>query len=272
MLLIAIGILLIANLGLYFGERGSTGLEYDESMFAIQDTVGLTTIRIGEISLKKSDIWMVGESPADPAFMDHLLNILMRVSVKKPIGETDEEGILIDIEGQDSFYFGSNETKTKSYFFKDGEGYEMEIPGFSDYLGDIFELEEDQWRDRLVYDGNWRTIQKLRMDYTANDQNDFEIAFETEFFKVSGVNVIDTVNLMNYLNQFEYFQANERISRGRIPELDSISASDPVAILTIDDINFPTPFSIQIFERRLEDPFHLMLDGEGEMIVVVPLG
>jgi hypothetical protein len=268
-MLVIIGVLLVANLVFFFGGNMTKGVSYDDAQFSVQDTSAVTSIQIGDIFLKREGAWMVGNYPADPAFVDHLLNVMLRVRVKKPVGAMVSEGAMeMVINDKLKFQFVPNDTKTRTYFISEGEGYEMEIPGFSDYVGGIFELEADQWRDRLVYDGSWRTIQLLELDYTANDADDFTIRFEKDFFTIPGVTKLDTANMMNYLNQFQFFQANERMSPGRVPYLDSLAKTTPMAILRIDDIQIKEPITFTIFPRRPQDGFHLMLDPAGEMIAV----
>ncbi len=268
-MLIVVVILIVANLLMYFSGKNSGSLSFEDDLFSVRDSSALVSIKIGDILLQKEGAWKVDEDPADPAFTDHLVNMMMRVRVKKPIGKMPVgEAIPIQINDNQVFHFSSNETKTKTYFIRDGEGYEMEIPGFTDYLGGIFELEKDQWRDRLVYNGSWRTIQKLTLDYTNSDQNDFTIQFEKDFFKIEGISRIDTTTLMNYMNQFQYFQVNERISKNRIPEMDSLAQTEPLAKLYFDDINIKQEIYFTIFNRRDQDPFYLLLDPNGEMIVV----
>lgn len=261
-----IGLLLIANGALMVTKKRASTLAYDETMFAIADTAAIQSIQIGEVSLIKKGKWFVGEYPADPSFTDHLLNLLMRVRVKKPIGEAID-GVEVSVDDED-FVFGWNATKTKTYFSKDGKAYEVEIPGFSDYLGGIFELNADQWRDRLVYDGSWRTIQELTLDYADSDEADFRIEFDNDFFLIDGISVIDTLAMMNYLNQFQYFQANELISPGRFPGLDSLVETAPLATLTLDDINRAKKVSFQIYPKRAEDQFYLFQGTDGTTFAV----
>jgi len=268
-LLVVIGLLLVANVAVYFSGKTKSGLSYDDAQFAVQDTSSVMSITIGDIMLRKEAAWMVGQYPADPAFVDHLLNVLLRVRIKKPVGQMPEEGAMpISVNGKESFFFSANDTKTRTYFIADGQGYEMEIPGFSDYVGGIFELAADQWRDRLVYNGSWRTIQKLQLDYLAGDSDDFQIRFERDFFKMDGIVQPDTARMMDYLNQFQYFQANERLSAGRVPVMDSLAKTTPLARLIIDDIQIKQPITFTIFPRRPQDGFHLLLDPNGEMIAV----
>lgn len=264
-----IAVLIVLNGLVYFFGAESISIRYDERLFAVSDTASVSSIVIDDIVLTRgSGQWQVGDRPADPAFTDHLLNVLLRVRVKKPVGEMDTTDAVRIRVNKEAYYFTSNDTKTRTFFIKDGEGYEVEIPGFSDYVGGIFELLPDQWRDRLVYDGSWRTIQQLQLDYPAREGSNFSMTFEKDFFKMEGINRLDTTVMMDYLNQFQFFQANERLSVGRQPYLDSLKETEPLAILTIDDIQYDAPLQLRIFPRVGEDPFHLWLDADGEMVLV----
>lgn len=267
LLIVLIALLLIANLIVMFRKRTSSSVGYDDRAFSVQDTSSITSIQIGDLELKRENGWKINGQVADPAFVDHLLNVMLRVRVKKPAGEV-QEGMRITINDGESFTFSSNATKTKTIFSNQDGAYEVEIPGFTDYVGGIFELNADQWRDRLILNGSWRTIQKLELDYVTSDEQDFSIQFEKNFFKVSGISAIDTTILINYLNQFQYFQANERISSGRMQTMDSLRETPPLATLTIEDINYKEVQKLKIFPRRAEDGFHLFLDQNDEMVAV----
>ena len=119
------------------------------------------------------------------------------------------------------------------------------MPGYKDNVVDIFKLHPDQWRDRLMFDGSWRTIQKATLNYTTGDV--MEIAFKDKFFLVNDRQPQDSSAVIDYLNQFQYFEANEMISSGRFPQLDSLKDTKPTALLTIEDIKSEIVFlSIQV--------------------------
>lgn len=264
-----IGVLLAANLVLSFSKNRGTSVGYDEAQFALTDTSAVSSITIGEIDLRKKDRWFIADFPADPAFVDHLLNVMSRVRIKKPVGNA-EGGTSVKVNGELLFDFSSNATKTKTIFSKDDSAYEMEIPGFTDYVGGIFELNEDQWRDRLVFNGSWRTIQRISVDYQKTNDADFEIRFKDQFFEIEGVDQVDTTAVMNFLNQFQYFQANERISPGRISSADSIVTTTPLAVLRIEDINYQEPLELRFFPSAQDQAYHLVLDQNGEMVAIDP--
>jgi len=269
-LLIVIVVLLAANLLLFIDSDFKSGISYDEAMFAVEDTARLETIELGSLKLSRSgQNWRVNDFKADPSIAEHLLSILNRVRVKKPVGAMDAENATeVKLNGESVFQVKSNDTKTKTFFIKEGEGYEVEIPGFSDYLGGVFELHPDQWRDRLLLDGSWRTIQYLEIAYHPDSLEDIRIRYQDNFFSVAGISDLDSTAVVEYLNQFKYFQANEYVSRGRFPNLDSLANTRPLATLRVDDINHSDTISFRIFPRIRREGDHLITDEDQDMYVI----
>ena len=148
------------------------------------------------------------------------------------------------------------------------EVYQVQIPGYNEYVGGIFELNKDQWRDRLVLNDSWRTIQKLQLDYQDESKQDLTISFDKDFFLVEGVQQLDSNLVVNYLNQFQYFQANEWISKGRFPRYDSLSAMPVLAKLTIESINYDLPILLEIYPKLPGDRIYLVMTYDESMFVV----
>jgi hypothetical protein len=263
-------VLLFLNLMLMRGEGGEERLSYDDAMFAVSDTASIRSIKIDDILLeRKAGLWQLEEAPADAAILNYLLSILHRVRVKKPVGPMSPQGASrIWINGEEAFAVSSNERQTRTFFIKEGTGYEVEIPGFSDYLGGVFELDRDQYRDRLLIDGNWRSIQALRLQYKADSLQDLEIIFTNGFFDVVGQDAIDSSAVVNYLEQYRYFQANEFVRSGRVAYLDSLVKTEPMATLAVVDIKQPEGTKLNIFPRNPGDAYYLLTNEKGEMYVV----
>jgi len=274
-LLIIFMMLLVVNVlfALIGGEKG--GVSFDENKFILSDTSAVKFVKIGnDIELKKTGAdWMLNdEFGVDPYFKRLLFSILQRVKVKKPVDIDQEEGQLVQVGGEMPMTFSvwGNATKTKTYFALEGDDqvYEVHIPGYNDYLGGIFELTPDQWRDRLLVNASWRTIQHLTLDYQDSDEIDLDIAFNDDFFHVKDVAPIDSNAVVEYLNLFQYFQANEWLSAGRFPRYDSLSKMPPLATLTIETIDREMPFILDIFPKLEGERFNIgMTVGESLLVI-----
>mgnify|MGYP007000382956 len=140
------------------------------------------------------------------------------------------------------------------------EVYQVNIPGYQDFLASIYKLKLDQWRNRLVFKGNWRTIQKIEVVYPEKSDKNLVIRFEETFYKVDGLKEIDSSAVVTYLNQFEYLQANERISLGFSSAYDSLSQTVPEMIISISDIKYKLPIEIKIFPELPGQSIRLIMD------------
>jgi len=272
--LIAIAILLGINLFLFLDDRTVSASSFDDSIFSIADTSAIQSIQIknssGVIDIRRSTKgWIVNDKyRVDNGFKNILFSIMQRVKVKRKVGSLNTSGsgeVTFRLDhGSFDFRFLSDPLGTKSFFVLGDAGYQVEVPGYRDNVINIFDLSSDQWRDRLVFDGSWRTIQVLEL---SSPESRLRISFRDQFFEIEGVPAIDSSMVVDYLNQFQHFQANEIISKGRFPQLDSLKRTLPMATLTIEDIKRNEPYRFHIYPKLSGQNYHLVLDGQEEMMV-----
>lgn len=275
--IILIVALLIANLWLFFSDSFRDDSS-NSTYFDSEDISSVSKIQFdtdGEVvKLERvEEGWALNDSfKADEGFVNTLISVLQRVEVGRTIENWDREVIgevevEFDFNSRYRFQFAANPTQTKSYFINDGIAKEVSVPGYRDNVIDFFNLHPDQWRDRLIVDGTWRSIQRVAIQY-LNGEETVEIKFDDKFFLVNGNQPSDSTAVINYLNQFEYFQANEMISKGRIPEFDSLSGTTPMAKVTLDDFKLNEPIVLSIFPQIRNQPYHLVvMDDEEQMVV-----
>ena len=84
---------------------------------------------------------------------------------------------------------------------------------------------------------------------------------------VNGEAPQDSSAVVEYLNQFQYFEANERISDGRFPRFDSLAQTTPGAVITIEDIKEEQPVILTIFPNLKGQAYHLVM-RENQMMVI----
>ncbi len=271
---IAIVVLLSANLGLVFTDGLKPSSSFNDELFLIENIDQIQSIVITRenerIELVRGlNNWQLNNRfEADQNFMQILFSLLNQVKVKRSVGALDHEisgNVLVSLDGEElSFDFATDQLGTRSYFIKNGVAYQVEVPGYRDNVVNIFQLGEDQWRNRMVFDGSWRTIQNLSL---VSEEKELSIKFNNQFFLVDGVSRIDSSGVVDYLNQFQVFQANEMISEGRFPELDSLKETDPLATLVIEDIQDPNEIIFRIYPNLEGQPYHLVTKNDQSMMV-----
>ena len=274
--IIAIIVLLIANLWLFYS--GSNSKSSERKNYFVEEDLNSSSkflFATGDDTVKMEltgDGWVINESYlADEGFVTTLISILKRVEVGRSVG-TWEGPVLGSVEveyefnSRYRFQFTANLTKTKSYFIVNGEAWEVAVPGYRDQVIDMFELHPDQWRSRLIFDGSWRTIQNIQVASTSEDN--FQITFKDEFFAIDERPPVDSTAVVNYLNQFQNFTANEMISPGRFTSFDSLSETTPIATVQIDDIKYEEEIVLKIFPSLEGQRFHLVQKSDSILMVI----
>jgi hypothetical protein len=182
-----------------------------------------------------------------------------------------ENRVKISLENEIiTYWIGGNANLTRTFLHLPdvGSTYEIHIPGYSDYAGGIFQLHPDQWRDQLLFDGNWRTIQSVVIEIPESNQTVLNLRFENDFFTIEGIDELDSNKVVAYLDQFVDFRVNEWISRGRFEKYDSLGSSSPLAKVTIDAISIEEPLRILIFPIIANEGYHLAIDATGDMMLI----
>ncbi|MEP1096112.1 MAG: hypothetical protein ABJG78_13440 [Cyclobacteriaceae bacterium] len=273
--IIVVIILLIGNLALVFTDGLQRSASFDDELFVIENINEISSVVISKdgekIELtKESANWKLNNAfEADQNFLQVLFSILNQVKVKRVVGALEQpisRNVAIEFSSGEvaTFDFTSDALGTSSYFIQDGSTYQVEVPGYRDNVVNIFQLTEDQWKSRIVFDGSWRTIQRLNL---TSKSKELTISFVNQFFEVDGVSAIDSSGVVDYLNQFQLFQANEMISRGRFPDLDSLMNTTPSAILTIDDIQNDAATTFSIYPNLTGQTYQLVTKNNEVMMV-----
>lgn len=258
---------------------------FDPLMFTITDTTTIQTVLITSKSTneikRNNGRWRLNDKfDADLSTVEVLKSILSQVKIKRPVAKMSKENIVADLlrtgkkvsiiysDGSEfSFIAGGNASKKDSYYLFDEEAYLVEIPGYNNYISGIFELTENQWRDRVLFSSSWRSLQSLDIDYTQGEEN-LNIFFDQKFLAVKGVDKLDTTSLMDYMNQFQYFQINDFLDKGRYQKYDSLSKTEPLAQLSVRDIDKSKNKELQIFPLMKGESFYLLTDEKDEMMVI----
>ena len=277
-------LLIILNLWLFNLKPALVSLSFDPDLFMIRDTTQIEKFqfhsKILDHYFSRQEGWKINNKfPSDPNLRKMLFTVSKRVKVsraltgneKSQLLERNEEmgtSVTLTVDGQERFYsVVGNANKTKTYFIQNQEVYQVDIPGYQDFLASIYELKRDQWRDRLVFNGNWRTIQKMEVVYPDKSDNNLLIRFKETFYEVDGLDQIDSSAVVAYLNQFEYLQANERISPGFSAAFDSLSQTSPEVIISLSDIKYKLPIQIRIFPQLPGQNIQLIMDQDDELMV-----
>lgn len=278
--------LVLVSLGLFFlGNQKGSQASFDTVLFQVKDTAGLKHIHVERkgsvLDIAKGESWALDNGDkVDLSLIRVTKAIMSQVQVVRPVSKLSFDEIKNDLktkgskvtittdEGDLAFIAGGNANKSVCYFADSdlSEIYVVAIPGYQNYLSGIFELTRNQWRDRLLFDSNWRSIQNLNIDYATGDQ--LEIYFDKKMLAVRGVSHLDTAAFMSYLGQYQQFLLNDYLDEGQYPRYDSLASQEPLATLTIKDLDVDLSRTLRVYPLISNEKFYLLKDEKEQMIVL----
>jgi hypothetical protein len=164
---------------------------------------------------------------------------------------TAKEGIKVSLwEGEKvakEYWVSGNDQKTETYFqLANDAPYFVTIPGYRVYVASIFELTENEWRDKRVFNFNWQNFKNLKAHFPQQPNQDFTVSLAIKLFGIEEVAVADTTKLSNYLESIFNLQAERILSQEEATKYDSLFATEPFLQIEIQDIAKKT-FELKIY-------------------------
>lgn len=283
-LFISLLILLAVTIAVYVLSHDDHESIVDKTIFRVDDLksvdeVVLTSAK-GVVKLKYvGGRWSVNDIyDADRNLVDVLFATLQQAEPKRPVASSlrdsladvlVKEGINVSLNAEGkmvkSFFAGGNAQKSQAYFKNDEDvPYIMVIPGYRVYASGIFELDVNGWRDKRVFNFNWRNFKSLSASFPDEKNQDFTVALIDQYFKIEKMPQTDTARLNNYLDEISYLTANQFIATGYSAKYDSTVKTSPAFVIEIKDIA-DRSYKLTIFQPIKNDPYVLGQIGEVDL-------
>jgi hypothetical protein len=192
--------------------------------------------------------WMANGTLADRNMVDVLFATLQQAQPLRPVAkilqdsivqQVQQEGVKVSLFSEDNqellFWAGGNLRKSQAYFVKEGEGaFIMTIPGYRVYVSGIFELENGGWKDKYVFQLNWRNFTGLSVQFPNQETDNYAIRFTDGFFSVEGLAATDTTKLNDFLDAISLLTVDDYLEHASLQ--DSLTAINPQWIVTAFDV------------------------------------
>ncbi len=253
-----------------FISRKSSTITGDLRDFAIQDTSSIDKIfladRDGNTSLLTRagfDKWIVNQKyPARQDAINNLLETVKLLEVRSPVGKNlynntmklmAARSVKIELYQKSklvkTYYVGHptmDNLGTFMYLEHSSVPYVMHIPGFNGFLSTRYFANENEWRDRIIFRFDPRTIVHIDVKNTTkadrnfavsrNSDSTFAVALTQPYKQIPNV---DIMKMRKYLEVFSKTNF-ERIEVSLpVPQMDSIMKTAPFSVVTVtDDRNY----------------------------------
>ncbi|MGK7393748.1 MAG: hypothetical protein ACNS62_04215 [Candidatus Cyclobacteriaceae bacterium M3_2C_046] len=248
------------------------------NLFIVEDTAAVNRIvmqgeQFNNILSQKNGRWLVNDVyQLDEGLRQVLLSVLKRIQVQRPVARAQqdeiiqllqEQGIRVEIyqdeEMVQSYLTAGNRNQGVTYFMQpeSDQPYIVHLPGYESYVAGLYEITENDWRDRIVMTTNWNSLNYLSLTYPGQARQGFTISYARDFFQVEGLAQMDTTKLMDYLERFQYILTDRYLDRGEDPIYDSLAQLPPYARLEVEQVGQDQPDKIEFFPRPEEGNYIL---------------
>lgn len=288
LILTVLQVVILVGLGMTDGNK--TSIDFDPAMFRMEQPDLANQIIMtrpeGEVVLDNQGEWRVGDQYVlDKSLQQVLFSMMQQWQVKRPVTKASNQGVIEDLKNKGTkvavvangqteleFYAGGIASQKISYFYRPGDdrAYIIEIPGYTNYITAILNLTDLQWKDRKLFSSPWQSIQRLGINYDVANKVNLSFSGDTSFPRIEEMDMssVDTARMMNYLEQYAYFETNEHVDITRFDEFDSLSRTSPIGKITLTDLDASMSNSLTIWPRLPQDRVHLTVDGNGNWSVI----
>jgi len=280
---ILIGLIISSALIALFPTHKRTTLKNPER-FQISDTASVDKINIKSNTLDNELLrtdsgWVINRAyKADANIITVLLSVMKKVEIIRTIGEAEKsevsdrlkkEGISVSFFSDNkivsSFVAGSNETHSLSIFKSDENNfYIVQLPGYESYVTGIFEIPAIDWRNRLIVSVGPTNLSKLDVVNYQEPTQSFEVNIDNNFPLISGIEKLDTVGLMDYMDQFNYFQADKFVDPSLETQYDSLASTDPWYKFSFEKYDSTENMDIIFYPRISGDKYIFASNSKGQ--------
>jgi hypothetical protein len=286
-LLISLVVLTIASGGLFYFYNSDRS-DIDKSTFKVADQENIDKV-ILESATSKVELnfdgskWKVnGAYEADRQLVTVFFASLLQAEPKRKIDGSEQDsvqkrmagkGVQVALWGGDAkvkeFTVCGNDQKTQTYFQLTGEEdiYFVTIPGYRVYVAGIFELNENGWRDKRIFNFNWQNFKKLRAHFPQQPNQDFTISLANSLFSIEEVAVADTTKLSSFLESVFNLRASQILTNQEKMDYDSLLGTPSIFQLEIEDISKHV-LSLSIYGSKSGSQMLLGLAGNEEAVLL----
>jgi hypothetical protein len=114
--------------------------------------------------------------------------------------------------------------------------YVMVIPGYRVQVSGIFEQNANAWRDKRIFNFNWRNFKELHAQFPRDPKQNFTVAMSGRYFSIVNELRVDTAALNNYLDAISLIRADQFYIPGTLATTDSLLNSSPVMSIEVKDV------------------------------------
>lgn len=217
--------------------------------------------------------------------INSLMDVFKKLQIKRPVSKKEINFVKKDIavngtkveiyeNGSISkvYYVGTNTPDEMGTYFlmdKAEEPYVCHIPGFNGYIGAKYHYQPVAWRSKDIFRSKDTEIKMLKVEWTAQPENSFQINCEGKEPILTSNNKLFVNNKdINLNNLKSYLKLWENLSFEGFPidldahKIDSISKTQAILNLVLTDKKGKTT-KLRIHKKGIKPDSNIQMDNEG---------
>ncbi|MFN6944897.1 MAG: hypothetical protein ACK4ND_08095 [Cytophagaceae bacterium] len=231
---------------------------------------------------KKEEFWVLNNRfPVREQLIDLMFLGFSKSEIRRPVAEENRKNVIQNIlqngfkvsikEGPNTFearILANENDQNSAYFLVEGTDvpFITFVPGFTGNITNVFDLNELDWRHRGIFASDNRSLQSISVSYPATPSDDFKIKFAKGTFEVEGVAAVDTMALVDYLNQYQFVNVSGYFENA--DSVKSLFASKPFAVISVVDINEGLTNDLIIYQKKDEKYWYALIGKSDEPVIV----
>ena len=161
---------------------------------------------------------------------------------------------------------GSPATNETWFQLDGGKPHVVTIPGYRVYIASVFQLGEDVWRDKRVFDINWQNFRVCESAFLAAPADGFSVRLVGAALEVPDVPALDTARVASYLDAVSLLMAERFVSK-LTPPWDSLARTQPFHRTVLTDVA-GRQHLLELFAPLPEQRSLLAQNGQGEYMLI----
>jgi hypothetical protein len=275
--LIGLLIVLIAITSVVYNIGNETsGLDLDKRQFTIDPQAEITDVIVtglsGDIKNEfsyQSGSWILNSRyKLDQNMRDVFFSVLSQMEIRRPVSESNSDSIAAFLQHSGyqveifdnsdllkTYIIGGNADEVRTFVKgEDNIPFEVHIPGYQSYVAGIFDVPENDWRNRFIFEINPISLSSVTINIEGAEP--YDIIYTDNQLTIEGV-AADSARLARHMERIVFLQADRYVSLSREPVYDSLVKSNSrYATITISDITGRKQ-SLILFNKLENDPFIL---------------
>lgn len=274
-ILLSLVVVLVAS---SFFDNKPSRLDVPRNLFEVANTNNINTVKFvsktGQNELQfANNQWRINKNyNADPQRVTVLFSVLKQVKVRKKVSKL--QTALVDSLLQTSgvkvqFYAGNElakeftvageEDKSISYFNDGEDSYIVQIPGYNVYIANIFNLDENGWRDPLVVNMDWINLNSVSVLYPAKPEEEFKVSFINRDYVMEGIDQPDSLKVTDFLDDVSRLFVNDYLFEEELKEYGT-PLEKKQATVVVNDVA-DNNYTIEFFDKVKDDQMVIRIDS-----------